>query len=97
MKAMNTKQLSLRRSLIRLAFATVLILLVPLIAMQFSDEVNWSLMDFVVAGSLLFGTGLIYALATRTTRSVEQRVVIGTVVVTALVLVWVQLAVGIFD
>jgi hypothetical protein len=34
------------------------LLLIPLIAMQFSPEVNWSPVDFAVAGVLLFGTGL---------------------------------------
>ena len=32
-----------------------LILLVPFIAMQFTDEINWKPFDFVVAGLLLLG------------------------------------------
>ena len=33
--------------------------------MQFTNEVNWTLFDFVVAGILLLGTGLIFNLVVR--------------------------------
>ncbi|MGB4972677.1 MAG: hypothetical protein WBO32_08455, partial [Cyclobacteriaceae bacterium] len=35
-----------------------LLLLIPLVAMQFTNEVNWTFMDFIVAAILLMGTGL---------------------------------------
>ena len=35
-----------------------LVLLIPLIAMQFTDEVNWSGGDFVFAALLLLGVGI---------------------------------------
>lgn len=41
--------------MLRVALVTGLLLLVPLVAMQFTDEVRWNLADFVVAGALLFG------------------------------------------
>lgn len=44
---------------------TALILLTPLIAMQFTDGVNWTLSDFVFAGAFLLGAGVTYELAAR--------------------------------
>ncbi len=74
----------------------VLILLIPLIAMQFSDEVNWDLMDFVVAGLLLFGTGLIFDLMLRKVNKPSIRIVLGITLLLLFFLIWAELAVGIF-
>lgn len=73
-----------------------LILLVPLLAMQFTDEVVWTLLDFTVAGALLVGTGVIYVLSARMVSSARSRVVLGVALAVALLLVWAELAVGIF-
>ncbi len=75
---------------------TAIVLLIPLIAMQFTEEVNWNLFDFVVAGALLLGTGLLCDLAIRKITKVEYRVVICTAILLVLLLVWAELAVGIF-
>ena len=74
----------------------VLILLVPLIAMQFSDGVRWSPIDFVTAGILLFGTGLACELVMRKVKKLQYRVAICGAILLALLLIWVELAVGIF-
>lgn len=50
---------SLRKSAFVIALTTGLLLLVPLVAMQFTDEVDWGGGDFVVAGGLLFGVAMI--------------------------------------
>jgi hypothetical protein len=47
------------RPAVRIALATALILLLPLVAMQFTDEVDWGVADFAAAGVLLGGTGLL--------------------------------------
>jgi hypothetical protein len=78
-----------------IALATGLILLVPLIAMQLSDEVVWSLLDFATAGALLFGTSLLFVLAARKVDK-RYRVAIGIALMAALLYVWLELAVGIF-
>lgn len=75
---------------------TAAILLVPFIAMQFTGEVNWSAFDFVVAGVLLGGTGLAYVLSTMKMSSPRSRLAIGAALAVALVLVWAELAVGLF-
>lgn len=51
---------------VRVALVTAFILLLPLGAMQFTDQVDWGVFDFVFAGALLGGAGLLlHALATR--------------------------------
>ncbi len=83
------------RVFIWIALATGLILLIPLVAMQFSDEVVWTLFDFATAGALLSGTGLMFVLAARKVDK-RYRVAIGIALAAALLYVWVELAVGIF-
>jgi hypothetical protein len=78
------------------AIIVALILLVPLVAMQLTDEVVWTLSDFVVAGVLLFGSVLEYELAARNASNAKNRVVVGLVVVAVFLWLWVELAVGIF-
>ncbi|MGZ9043119.1 MAG: hypothetical protein ACXW24_01670 [Telluria sp.] len=84
------------RSILVVLLATAAILMVPLLGVQFG-EVNWTLFDFVAAGVLLAGTGLSYVLASRLVRTARQRTLIGVALALALVVVWVELAVGIFD
>lgn len=72
------------------------LLMIPFIAMQFTTEVDWSPLDFIVAGGLLSGTGLACELALRkiTNRSTRIGITIAVVIVTFLI--WAELAVGIF-
>ena len=69
--------------------------LLPLAAMQFTDEVNWDVFDFAVFGSMLIGAGVVCELAVWTTRSTAYRSAVGVAVVAAFLLVWINLAVGI--
>ena len=78
------------------AIIVALILLVPLVAMQFTDEVNWTRSDFVIAGVLLFGSALIYELATKNMSTPKNRLAIGIVVPVVLLWLWAELAVGVF-
>ncbi|MEI9910963.1 MAG: hypothetical protein WDO71_15595 [Bacteroidota bacterium] len=73
-----------------------LLLLIPLIAMLFTDEVKWTLSDFVVAGVLLFGTGLLCELVMRKVSKTGHRIAICVTLLAVLLLVWLELAVGIF-
>ncbi|KKQ50494.1 MAG: hypothetical protein US70_C0036G0007 [Parcubacteria group bacterium GW2011_GWD2_38_11] len=68
--------------------------MIPFIAMQFTAEVVWTLSDFVIAGFLLFGTGVILALATK--KFPKHKIIVGILIVVAFVYVWAELAVGIF-
>jgi hypothetical protein len=73
-----------------------ILLLIPLIAMQFTNEVNWSAFDFLIMGILLLGTGLVCELILRRVTSTPNRIILCLAVLAALVLVWMELAVGIF-
>jgi hypothetical protein len=56
---------TLCRSAVRVALGGALILPLPLVAMLFTDEVVWSLADFVVAGVLLATIGVALELAVK--------------------------------
>jgi hypothetical protein len=83
------------KNIVRLVLGVALLLLVPLVAMQFTDEVNWNLVDFATIGALLIGTGLVYELAARKLKSSTHRAVLAIVLVAAVLLVWAELSVGI--
>ncbi len=83
------------KNIIRLAIMTALVLLVPLLAMQFTDDVDWSVFDFVAFGALLFGSGLAYELIARRSGNSAYRAAIGMAVAAAFLLVWINGAVGI--
>lgn len=86
---------SVSRYIAGLTIVVVCILMIPLVAMQYTDEVKWSFFDFVFMGALLFGAGLTYKLVARKMGIVAYRVAVGIAVVTSLVLVWINAAVGI--
>lgn len=101
MRTMNKRQQaieqgSLGKSLGRVLLGTGAILLVPLIAMRFTREVNWTVLDFLVAGVLLAGIGTLYVLLTRKLRTPIQRRAVGGGLLLTLMLLWAELAVGIF-
>ena len=64
--------------------------------MQFTDEVNWTLADFIVAGVLLLGTGLLCELVVRKVTKIEYMIALCIVILGAFLLIWAELAVGIF-
>jgi len=72
------------------------LLMIPLIAMQFSNEVNWTAFDFLVMGVLLFGTGLLFELVLRKVQKRDSRIALVAIIIIAFLLVWAELAVGIF-
>jgi hypothetical protein len=74
---------------------TAILLCIPLIAMQFTDEVSWTVFDFMVMGTLLLGTGLLGEFATRKVTKKDHRIVLYIAIIVAFLLVWAELAVGI--
>lgn len=88
------KQRSFSQAILRVAIATVLLLMIPLVAMQFTDEVKWGVADFIIIGLLLFGAGFSFVLITRHTTSFVHRAAVAAGIGTTLLMIWANLAVG---
>jgi hypothetical protein len=84
------------KRLIIILSVVVVLLLIPLIAMQFTTEVDWSVFDFAIMFILLTGTGLTIELTLRTVKSTGYRIMLCAGILLVLLLVWAELAVGIF-
>jgi hypothetical protein len=94
----NTRSIvmqNITRRLVAWAAVVALLLLVPLLGNHFIDGWNWDLFDFVWAGTVLFGAGLTYELIARKGGTTAYRAAVGVAVATALILVWINAAVGI--
>lgn len=76
--------------------AAAALLLTPLVAMQFTEEVNWTAFDFAVFGTMLALAGGALELVVRLTRRQAVRVVAGTAIAVAFLLAWAHGAVGLF-
>ena len=70
-------------------------LLLPLVAMQFTYEVNWTATDFLFAGALLLGGGALWEVALWRAKSLRARVLIGGAILLVVSLIWAEGAVGI--
>jgi hypothetical protein len=90
----TAEMMSSKKKLARIALITASILLLPLVAMQFSDEVTWGGADFVVAGVLLFASGLAFEWVAGKSAHFAYRFAAGLAVGGALLLIWMNLAVG---
>lgn len=75
--------------------AAVALILTPLVAMQFTKEVNWTASDFVFAIVMIGGVGLLFELAARASRSWAYRGGAALALLTGFLLVWINGAVGI--
>ncbi len=75
--------------------AVPLVLLVPLVTMQFTDEVAWDVTDFVIFGALLVGVGVAFELAARKSGNTAYKTGVGVALAAAFLLIWVNGAVGI--
>lgn len=84
------------KSLVIILVIVLALLSLPLIAMQFTNEVKWDAVDFLVMGILLLATGLSMEFVIRKVKSFQMRIVLSSIVLIALMLVWAEFAVGIF-
>ena len=73
-----------------------LLLSIPLIAMQLTDEVNWSFFDFIIMGVMLSITGLAIGIIIKKIKYYKYRNIFFTIIVFIFLLIWAELAVGLF-
>ncbi len=64
--------------------------------MLFTDEVNWALFDFVIAGTLLIVTGLMCEVTMRKIKNIWYRIDTCLALLVVFFLIWAELAIGIF-
>jgi len=74
----------------------IFILMVPLVAMQFTKEVNWTLSDFLIMGILLFATVFTIDFVLKKVKTFKSRLILVFGILALLILIWAELAVGIF-
>lgn len=88
------KQLKFYQSVLGVVAATLFLLLVPIVAMQLTDEVVWTTSDFIIAGLLFFIVGISYVLITRSATNIIYRLAVALALGTTLFMIWANLAVG---
>jgi len=95
MKQQTNDLISQNRIFIWIALATAALLLIPLIAMQFTTEVRWDETDFIVMGGLLFGAASLFVLVARKLPR-RRRLLVGVGILISFLYIWAELAVGVF-
>tara|TARA_B100000678_G_scaffold278994_1_gene274260 strand:+ start:289 stop:537 length:249 start_codon:yes stop_codon:yes gene_type:complete len=73
-----------------------ILLLIPLVAMQLTKEVNWSLFDFIIMGAMLLITGLLGEVILKRVKKSKHRLILMVAIVMIFFLIWAELAVGLF-
>lgn len=73
----------------------VALMLTPAVAMQFTDEVNWTVGDFVFAALMFGSVGLAVELTVRANPAWTYRAGMGVVLAACFLTIWINLAVGI--
>ncbi|MNK33684.1 hypothetical protein D3C87_521770 [compost metagenome] len=80
-----------------LLFSIPFVLLsIPLVAMQFTKEVNWTLSDFLIMGILLFATVFTIDFVLKKVKTFKSRLILVFGILALLILIWAEMAVGIF-
>lgn len=78
-------------------FSPLFLLLFPLVGTLVSNEVNWSFFDFIIMGILILSMSFGIKQVVITTKNTNYRILIIGMILLVFILVWVELAVGIFD
>ena len=77
-------------------FYPLFLLLIPLIGMAITDEINWSLYDFIIMGSLLISLSIGINFVSNRTKNLKNRYLYIGILVLIFTFIWAELALGIF-
>ena len=72
------------------------LLLIPLIGMAITDEINWSAFDFIIMGSLLIALSIGINLVSTRVKNLKNRFLYIGILVLIFMLIWAELAVCVF-
>lgn len=101
MKTNQADTFNSNRRLLGILLAATLLLLIPLtLQLTIGSGVdgqgfNWKMNDFVIMGMLLFGTGLAFEFVMRKVKTIRHGILIPAAILSILLLIWAELAVGI--
>ena len=82
---------------IRILFSSLMLLLIPLIAMPFSNQVDWTGSDFIIAGLLLLVAAFAIEVVLRLFTKKRNQVAIIAVLIFVFLSIWAELAVGVLS
>lgn len=94
MIATDATEQGIRAYRIVFAIAAAAVLCLPLVAMQVTNEVDWSAGDFLLAAGLLFALGAAIDMICRKIGHLAVRMLGAGLVLVAFVLIWAMLATG---
>jgi hypothetical protein len=81
--------------IIRPLIITLVLLLIPVTGMQITSEWNWTSLDFIFAGVLIFIAGLAIELTLKKITTTSHKVAAIIAILIVFALIWIQGAVGI--
>ena len=72
-------------------------LIVPLVANQISEQVNWNAMDFIIMGTFLIFSAYWIQKVIKKIKSKSKKVVFISLIMLIFLLLWIEMAVGVFN
>ena len=85
-----------KENIIKISVFVIILLLIPFFAMQFTNEVNWDISDFLLMGILLFCSIFLTQFTLRIATQTKHKIAIVIILTLIFMLIWAELAVGIF-
>ncbi len=79
----------------RKIFYSLYLLLIPLVGMALTDEIKWSIIDFIIMGFLLTLLGFGINFIINQSKNLKNRILYIGILVSIFLLIWAELAVGI--